>query len=626
MLNSLNIAQTGLNTSKVSLENVTNNIANENTPGYKKRTVDVSEIAHIHENSTGRGSLTGSILRSTSEYLYSNILAENTKESQYQELSTILSDVEAIFKETDDAGLSKSLDAYFKAIEDLNANRDDAVFISNYKDKAQTLVNNMKAIYEGIETRESVAFENAQLDVEEINGILKEIGEINKKIGNQTIPTNDLLDRRDLLEKKLSSFVNVAVEQTEPYELTISGQRAVWHDNVRTYSIGQEHTAQRDKYIDENTLTNSLDAQVSALGFDADDKFVFSLNNTQSVSVTFGEHVLDTQGNILDINGDGVGDASDIVDGTNYIRALTQAINADPYMNKMVQVYNGDYTKDIDGNKIAPDFSVDRHLVIEAKNAGVQGRFETTLEFKKQDTTNGLTNNIAFEPNAKQSTQASNDVYLQSNDTKVEIAHGSLQAKLENLSTNSGDNKFQKYKDLLDNMAFTLSDIHSAYASNSDGKYMYGQDAFLNVGTDIQNIKQMNLFSGSSVKTLEFNDLAVGNLDQMDLDYMTTFQWKNDFSFNNSTQNPQDMNAMSFASFYQELQVGVSSDKENTDFMLDSQKSVVQSLSNTYDEIVKVDKDEEMLNLVKFQAAYEASAKIITIVDQMLQTLIGLKR
>jgi flagellar hook-associated protein 1 FlgK len=625
MLNSLYIAQTGLNTSKVSLENVTNNIANENTPGYKKRTVDVSEIGHIHENSTGRGSLTGSVVRSTSEYLYSNILRENTKQSQYDELSTILADVEAIFKETDEAGLSKSLDAYFKAVEDLNANRDDSVFINNYKEKAQSLVNNMKAIYDGIETREAVAFENAQLDVEEINGILKEIGEINNKLGKQSIPTNDLLDRRDLLEKKLSSFVSIEVNQTEPYELTISGQRAVWHDNVRTYSIGEEYTAQKDKYIDESTLTNSLDAQVSALGFDADDKMVFSLNNTQSVAITFGEPVLDTQGNILDINGDGFADAADVVDGTNYIRAMAQAINADPYMNKVVEVYNGDYTKDIDGNKIAPDFSVDRHLVIEAKNAGVQGRFESTLEFKKQDAT-GLTNNIAFEPNAKQSTQAADDIYLQSNDRKVEVSHGSLQAKLENLSTNSGDNKFQKYKDLLDNMAFTLSDIHSAYAINSDDEYMYGQDSFLNVGTDIQNVKHMDLFSGSSVKSLEFNHLAVGNLDQMDLDYLTTFQWKNDFSFNDSTQNPEDMNAMSFASFYQELQVDVSSDKENTDFMLDSQKSVVQSLSSTYDEIVKVDKDEEMLNLVKFQAAYEASAKIITIADQMLQTLIGLKR
>ena len=37
MLNSLNIAQSGLVASKTQVENVMNNIANENTEGYKKR-------------------------------------------------------------------------------------------------------------------------------------------------------------------------------------------------------------------------------------------------------------------------------------------------------------------------------------------------------------------------------------------------------------------------------------------------------------------------------------------------------------------------------------------------------------------------------------------------------------
>ena len=179
----------------------------------------------------------------------------------------------------------------------------------------------------------------------------------------------------------------------------------------------------------------------------------------------------------------------------------------------------------------------------------------------------------------------------------------------------------------LDNFAFTLTDIHASYAvSTDDGSYIYGQDTFDNVGTNLQNEKKMNLFSGSDVKSLQFNSLAVNDLTQNDLDYMITFQHKNDFSFENGVQNPDSNNAMSFSKYFQEVLVKISGDKENNDFLLDSQKSVTQSLSNNYDEIVKVDKDQEMLNLVKFQAAYEASAKVITIVDQMLQTLLGIKR
>lgn len=625
MLNSLYIAQTGLSTSRVSLENVTNNIANENTPGYKKRVVDVSEIGHITENSTGRGSMAGSVMRATSDYLYSNLMDETTKEAYYNEMSTLLAEVESIFQETEDAGLSKTIDKYFQAIEDLNSNREDAVFINNYITQANALVSDLQRVYGAIEDREANTFESVKLDVEEVNSILNEIALINKQLGNQSIPTNDLLDRRDLLEKQLANYVNIEVIDSEPYELNINGQRAVWHDNVREFSIGEEYIAQKDKYVADDGSTNSLAADVGAI--DANDTFVFTLNNVGSIELTFGNYVKDSQGNNLDINGDSIVDATDMIDGTNYIRALSVAINNDPYMNKLVTAYNGDYTKDIDGNIITPDLATERYLVIEAKESGIGGKFESTLEFQRANALTGLEENIAFGKNDYQSKDASNEVYLQSIDQKTLLTSGIIQSKLENLTTTSGSNRYQDYKDLLNNFAFTLSDIHSAYAiSNDDGSYIYGQDAFDNVGTNLQNQKNMNLFSGSDVKSLQFNSLEVNNLTQMDLDYMVTFQHKNDFSFENGVQNSDSNNAMSFSKYFQELLVKVSGDKENNDFLLDSQKSVTESIGNAYDEIVKVDKDEEMLSLVKFQAAYEANAKVISIVDQMLQTLLGIKR
>lgn len=625
MLNSLYIAQTGLSTSRVSLENVTNNIANENTPGYKKRVVDVSEIGHITENSTGRGSMAGSVMRATSDYLYSNLMDETTKEAYYNEMSTLLAEVESIFQETEDAGLSKTIDKYFQAIEDLNSNREDAVFINNYITQANALVSDLQRVYGAIEDREANTLESVKLDVEEVNSILNEIALINKQLGNQSIPTNDLLDRRDLLEKQLANYVNIEVIDSEPYELNINGQRAVWHDNVREFSIGEEYIAQKDKYVADDGSTNSLAADVGAI--DANDTFVFTLNNVGSIELTFGNYVKDSQGNNLDINGDSIVDATDMIDGTNYIRALSVAINNDPYMNKLVTAYNGDYTKDIDGNIITPDLATERYLVIEAKESGVGGKFESTLEFQRANALTGLEKNIAFGKNDYQSKDASNEVYLQSIDQKTLLTSGIIQSKLENLTTTSGSNRYQDYKDLLNNFAFTLSDIHSAYAiSNDDGSYIYGQDAFDNVGTNLQNQKNMNLFSGSDVKSLQFNSLEVNNLTQMDLDYMVTFQHKNDFSFENGVQNSDSNNAMSFSKYFQELLVKVSGDKENNDFLLDSQKSVTESIGNAYDEIVKVDKDEEMLSLVKFQAAYEANAKVISIVDQMLQTLLGIKR
>ena len=46
----------------------------------------------------------------------------------------------------------------------------------------------------------------------------------------------------------------------------------------------------------------------------------------------------------------------------------------------------------------------------------------------------------------------------------------------------------------------------------------------------------------------------------------------------------------------------------------------------SYESISAVNIDEEMVNLIKYQTAYGASAKIITTIDQMMDTLLGLKR
>jgi flagellar hook-associated protein 1 FlgK len=42
--------------------------------------------------------------------------------------------------------------------------------------------------------------------------------------------------------------------------------------------------------------------------------------------------------------------------------------------------------------------------------------------------------------------------------------------------------------------------------------------------------------------------------------------------------------------------------------------------------VSKVSIDEEMTNLIKYQTSYGAAAKVITTIDQMMQTLLGIKQ
>jgi flagellar basal body rod protein FlgG len=76
----------------------------------------------------------------------------------------------------------------------------------------------------------------------------------------------------------------------------------------------------------------------------------------------------------------------------------------------------------------------------------------------------------------------------------------------------------------------------------------------------------------------------------------------------------------------QDLMTKYVKDIPYTEDVKDVQDTVKQSIQTSYDNLTKVDRDEEMLNLITFQAAYTANAKIVTAIDDMLQTLLGMKR
>ncbi|NJN39700.1 MAG: flagellar hook-associated protein FlgK, partial [Gammaproteobacteria bacterium] len=59
---------------------------------------------------------------------------------------------------------------------------------------------------------------------------------------------------------------------------------------------------------------------------------------------------------------------------------------------------------------------------------------------------------------------------------------------------------------------------------------------------------------------------------------------------------------------------------------LDNQKIVETMIRRQRDSISGVSLDEEMTDLLRFQRAFQASAKLISTVDEMLEIVMSLKR
>jgi len=62
-----------------------------------------------------------------------------------------------------------------------------------------------------------------------------------------------------------------------------------------------------------------------------------------------------------------------------------------------------------------------------------------------------------------------------------------------------------------------------------------------------------------------------------------------------------------------------------TDFA-EHQSVMLTSLDNYRESISGVSLEEEMLNLIKFQHAFDAAAKLVTTVDEMIQTMMDMTR
>ncbi len=82
----------------------------------------------------------------------------------------------------------------------------------------------------------------------------------------------------------------------------------------------------------------------------------------------------------------------------------------------------------------------------------------------------------------------------------------------------------------------------------------------------------------------------------------------------------------SFGSYYRSVVGRIGNNAQYVNNQYAAQEFSTEQLRNMRESVSGVSVDEEMANLMKFQHAYEASARLITIGDELLETLLGILR
>ena len=194
-------------------------------------------------------------------------------------------------------------------------------------------------------------------------------------------------------------------------------------------------------------------------------------------------------------------------------------------------------------------------------------------------------------------------------DVTSSIGNGSLKAKLD-----VRDTYVPKYLTALDQLAYELAQqmntIHGA-AYNLDGGTGVNFFATLASATDASRLIDLNSTVANDTRKIAASTLATGNDNQAALQMA------------NLLHNPV-FTGGSITDQYRSLVFSVGSDLGNAQVHLREHEALVHQLENRRQSISGVNIDEETVQILQFQRSYEASARLIRTVDELLQVALSL--
>ena len=217
----LNIGYTGLQAANAALNVTGNNISNVETEGYTRQKV-VQEAAKALRTNTSYG-MAGSGVDATSieqvrEAFYDlKYWQNNASLGMYEIKEEFYKQIEDYFTDTDDVmGFNVIFSDLFDSLDEVYKSSGDDTRKAHFLSEVTTLCDYFNGLNESMKRLQSSANDEVQNKVNEVNSIASEIATLNKQINVieiNGIKANELRDKRSLLVDELSKIVDVDVQE-----------------------------------------------------------------------------------------------------------------------------------------------------------------------------------------------------------------------------------------------------------------------------------------------------------------------------------------------------------------------------------------------------------------------------
>jgi flagellar hook-associated protein 1 len=242
----LSASLAGINATQQALSVVAGNVANANTPGYVEESVNQVETATTGQTGTSVD-VTG-INRELNTLLQNQLWTETSGDSYADMTSQLYQQIQQIYGTP---GSATSFDAIFDnfttALQSLSTSPSSYSAQSAVLSSAQTVAQNLNSMTSTIQELRTQAEQGIATDVQTANGALQQIAQINQQLEGAApdSSTATLEDQRDQDITQLSQLMNVTVVQNANNQISIftgTGQQLVSGQQASQLTFGNVGT------------------------------------------------------------------------------------------------------------------------------------------------------------------------------------------------------------------------------------------------------------------------------------------------------------------------------------------------------------------------------------------------
>ena len=624
IFNSLHIGYSGLNAAQVGIDTTGHNIVNAENEGYTRQRVMTSATTPLstQPGQVGNGVDIMDIKRVFDNFVFDRYtsVAADKEFSDYEQKT--LETLSTYFPEVDGVGIKSDLTEYYNMWQTFSDNpNNDAIKVALAK-QAETLSAHIAQTQTQVESLQLQVNSELVMNVNEVNSLAKKLAEINIEIdiaesgGGYT--ANDLRDSRNVIEKDLARLIggevnagqltaNIQVDsssntRTGSYTLSVNGFNIV--DGSTYHPIHADNTTNPSGFYE--------------LSYERQDGTLIPMEE----AINDGKigAMLDMRGGTLDTTSgvpvDGVlqntiseldSFAKGLIESTNNLYAQTPVtsmqsnnVNIEPDIplassNLNVNVGTFDIVVyDIDGNIAASrTINIDHATSI----AGT--------------TTNSIEYQIASQVDDNEDGNAGNDIddFFKNGFSYAHAADGSLKLELS-LDSLAQSNGF----------TFAISDnlTNDDFSSGTNFAGAMGMNRFFD-GDSGSSMKLHHAFANNPT-LISAGKTPIAGDNALALD-MVQHQFE-EYSFEIGSKSYETTTYGMFDVIATEVGTATNAAVLRNETI----STQYNATEMQYNSVSKVNIDEEMTNLIKYQTSYGAAAKIITTIDQMMQTLLGIKQ